>query len=511
MSRAECDPLVGALLGGRLEMLLPIGGGPRSRLYRAIQRPLGREVVVKVLDPRSRDPGAQERLFLTALLTAKLRHPSTQVVYDCGLTDDGRCFVALEPLEGQTLEQVLAARGRLPWPQALGLLAQVARSLREAHALGLVHGSLSPSSIALVPDGSLGPQVKVLDYGLTKQPVGPRRLPVEPEEWTPGARDAVVPGAVAGLLSMGPLPYQAPELARGEYEPRSDIYSWGAVAFRAIAGRPLFSGETSIELISQHLHTPAPGLEQLAEVPEYVAALVARCLEKSPEARWRDIDELLEALGPLADPVGVLATPSDDEEGHVDGRADESLAAEGARATRPPQAPLERVRAPSAKAPPSARTLPRVSHLGRPHRSGGRRAILWAVACGLATSALAAVAVVSSGGWRLAERPGQASEEVVFEVLSEPPGATVVRGIERLGVTPLTLTLPRLPGQSQRVCLSFLLDGYETTVLVAEAEEGVVLVHAAMVPHAETVPVAGVEPRARTRRTKSAPTRMLAR
>ena len=111
---AHRDPLIGTILGGRFEIVAPIAAGGMGRIYRAIQRPLDRLVALKVLNPNvngSRDPNFEERFFLEALMTAKLRHPNTVTLYDYGRSEEGIYFMALELLEGQTLQQILVKGG----------------------------------------------------------------------------------------------------------------------------------------------------------------------------------------------------------------------------------------------------------------------------------------------------------------------------------------------------------------------------------------------------------------
>lgn len=262
-------PLLGAVLGGRLELVAALS----ATHYRAIQRPLDRPVAVEVLEPRQADAATRERFLREAALAARLSHPNAQAVYDYGQTEEGACFVARELLEGQTLEQRLLAQERLAWPRALWLGAQVARALRAAHAQNLVHGALSPASVLLRPDGHCGEEVKVLGFG-----------------------EAIGPDA---------MPYMAPELASGPATPRSDVYALGAVVFRAISGR---TPATEQRLAGGPSRPEARGqleLYALPTAPDAVAALVTKCLEKDPAARFCDADELLDALGRLTDSRGV--------------------------------------------------------------------------------------------------------------------------------------------------------------------------------------------------------------
>lgn len=286
---AEDDPLVGKVLRSRYELLERIGAGGMGRIYRASQRPLERLVALKVLDPRltgGADPAFEERFFLEASMTARLRHANTVTLYDYGRSEEGLYFMALELLEGQTLRELLTIERSIPWPRALRIGAQVAASLREAHRLGWVHRDLKPANVMLLDEGPLGDRVKVLDFGLVKHVslLAAAARGLDPEDLTE-----------AGVV-LGSPQYMAPEQARKTTDIRSDVYSLGAVLFAAIAGRTPFLGGSPMELMLKHLRDPPPQLSAFADVPSCVNALVMRCLQKAPEDRFQDADDLLRAM-----------------------------------------------------------------------------------------------------------------------------------------------------------------------------------------------------------------------
>jgi serine/threonine-protein kinase len=285
---AAVDPLIGQVLCRRFEIVAPIAAGGMGQVYRAIQRPLERQVALKVLNPgfdASRDPAFEERFFFEALMTAKLRHPNTVMLLDYGRSDEGLYFMALELLEGETLQQLLVRCGPLPWPRALAIGAQVARALREAHRLGLVHRDLKPGNIMVSDEGPLGDRVKVLDFGLVKCV----------ESLAETARKDSLELTEAGIVLGSPL-YMAPEQAKKAVDLRSDIYSLGAVLFAAVAGRTPFLGKKPFELLFKHMHEEPPRLASLADVPDDVDALVMKCLAKAPEQRFQTMDELILAV-----------------------------------------------------------------------------------------------------------------------------------------------------------------------------------------------------------------------
>ncbi len=282
------DPLVGKILNGRFKILEPLGVGGMGKVYRAIQLPLERVVAVKVLSPnfeQSRDPGFQKRFLREASLTSKLRHPNTVTVIDYGQSEDGILYIAMEFLEGHTLAEVLTRTRQLEYVRAIGITGQVARSLREAHALGVIHRDLKPANVMLIPDKDQD-VVKVLDFGLVKSFV--------PDGQAPQSVEITQSGTF-----LGSPQYMAPEQARNQSDPRSDVYSLGVLLYQMLTGRPPFLSKDYLEVIFQHHKEPPPPFRQVRpdlEIPGPVEALVMKCLAKDPASRYQSMDELIEAI-----------------------------------------------------------------------------------------------------------------------------------------------------------------------------------------------------------------------
>jgi eukaryotic-like serine/threonine-protein kinase len=495
MSDEPDDPLIGQVLSGRFEIVEPIGIGGMGRVYKAIQRPLDRTVALKVLNPRydgSKDPGFEKRFFFEASMTARLKHPNTITVHDYGRTDEGVYYIAMEYVEGETLQQLGQREGPLAWDRVLNLGAQIARAVREAHQLGLVHRDLKPANIMLLPDGGGGEVVKVLDFGLVKS-----FLVERPRLAAPAAPEITQ----AGVLLGSPL-YMAPEQAKNEVDPRTDIYSLGVLLFQAIAGRTPFQGRDSIEIIVKHIRERPPRLAELAEVPAEVDALVMKCLEKAPAARFQSMDQLLEAMRVA---TGGQATSG----AFVDPRSSASGAER--RAAVPVTATQPTARGPRLEA--GERPAPVELAATGPHRHARTGVALGAVlvTVGGTAGALAAYQAFHRPPARAAVQPAPlapalepipaAPREVLFEVASEPSGATVRRGGAVVGVTPFVLAVPRAGSDPARVELAFSLDGYLDARLVAQGLEGRVPVRQALAPRraADAPPRAAPRPRRQTR------------
>ncbi|MEW6433412.1 MAG: serine/threonine-protein kinase [Myxococcota bacterium] len=481
MAESETDPLVGKVLNGRFEIIAPLGAGGMGRVYKAMQRPLDRVVALKVLNPRydgSKDPGFEKRFFLEASMTAKLKHPNTITVHDYGRTDDGVYFIAMEYVEGETLAQALKA-GPFPWPRALYVGAQVARSLREAHKLGLVHRDLKPANIMLLTEGTGGDVVKVLDFGLVKSFTPDRPKAPTDTELTQ-----------AGVLLGSPL-YMAPEQARNEADPRTDIYALGVLIFQAIAGRPPFVGKESIDLIVKHIREKPPELRELApDVPLEVNALVMKCLEKQPAARFQSMEELLDAMRAATSGQGMSGIFADPRS--MSGQMPR-VSSSGVQIVSPP--PVE----PSRPVPQSADERVTESDAIDPRARAARRRLLLLAGglslVGVAVGGVVALGVFSGGATDGpvppppkvevpidppkpppdAPKPPSAAT-VRFDVSSEPGGATVRHGDEVLGVTPFSFTREHAGDAALELELTFELDGYQPRAVVAKGRDGVVTV-----------------------------------
>ncbi len=291
------DPLIGRILNDRFRILSPLGSGGMGKVYKAVQTPLDRVVALKILNPNfpaEKDPAFKRRFFLEASLTSKLRHPNTVTVIDYGQTEDGIYFIAMEYMEGQTLAEVLTHEKTLPWRRVLDIAQQICRSLREAHKLGVIHRDLKPANVMLLNEADHD-MVKVLDFGLVKSFLATDGQSGDPEVTQNG-------------VFLGSPQYMAPEQARNVADPRSDVYSLGILVYQMLSGRPPFQGKDYLEVIFQHMKETARPVNEVnpsTEVPPEVEAVVARCLQKEPAARYQSMDEVLEALRETAQLTGM--------------------------------------------------------------------------------------------------------------------------------------------------------------------------------------------------------------
>ncbi len=336
VASGSSDPLIGKVLDGRYTLLELIGSGGMGRVYKAMQLQLGRVVALKLLKPARgvhMDPGFQRRFFLEASLTARLHHPNTIVVHDFGKAEDGTYYIAMEWVQGDTLKKLLAERGPLPWERALNIGQQVCRSVREAHRLGLVHRDLKPANVMVAQEETYRDLVKVLDFGLVKSFAAESDRRVTYTELTE-----------AGAM-LGSPKYMAPEQAMQEADPRSDIYSVGVMLYEMLSGAVPFDGQEAVQIITRHIHEkPQPLSSRAPQVPAGVSALVMRCLEKDPAARFQSMDELLEAMRHVTASGGLSAPPRPTEDGPSGdtSRTEPALAVERRHRTEVVERPRDR-------------------------------------------------------------------------------------------------------------------------------------------------------------------------
>jgi serine/threonine protein kinase len=294
-SKGGDDPLIGRMINGRFKVLSVIARGGMGKVYKAEQIPLGRLCALKVLSPKyegDRDPEFHKRFFLEASTAAKLTHANTVTIFDYGQDGDDLYYIAMEFIEGRTLHRALREEGPLPEGRVAFIAGQICRSLREAHALGVVHRDLKPGNILLTDRADETDIVKVLDFGLVKDVTG------EAEDLTQ-----------AGLF-MGSPKYMAPEqILGGEITPRTDIYSLGVMMYEMLAGRVPFDRGASVGTLMAHVNDPLPPMRSVnpkLQASPTMDNIVNRCLEKEPNKRFNSMKDLLNALKRVGNEDGAL-------------------------------------------------------------------------------------------------------------------------------------------------------------------------------------------------------------
>ena len=265
---------------GPYEIVSLLGAGGMGEVYRARDSRLKREVAIKVLPQAlSLDADRLRRFEQEALATAALNHPNILAVFDIG-ADEGRPYVVSELLEGETLRERLR-NGPVVVRKALEFAMQMARGLAAAHEKGIVHRDLKPENLFLTKDGRL----KILDFGLAKL------TQIEPGSNT--SMPTVTQNTEAGVV-LGTAGYMSPEQVRGKVlDPRSDIFSFGAILYEMISGKRAFHGDTPADTMSAILKEDPPDLSETnRNVSPALERIVQHCLEKNPEARFHSASDI---------------------------------------------------------------------------------------------------------------------------------------------------------------------------------------------------------------------------
>ena len=260
------------LIAGRFRIERKIGTGGMGAVYLATHLDLERPVAVKIIRPEfAADADVSDRFLREARTMAKLRHPNAAMIFDAGNLPDGRHYIVMEFVEGETLSQALAREGRFSFTQAIDIATQICDVLEEAHRLGIIHRDLKPSNILLGKRG-----VCVLDFGVAKVLAS-------------SAESTATHASTGSGQLIGTPRYMSPEQCLGQrVGARSDLYSLGVLLYEMIAGRPPFVDPLQSALLVKQATAPAPPLPRLRQdIPRSLALAVHSLLAKRPEDRPR--------------------------------------------------------------------------------------------------------------------------------------------------------------------------------------------------------------------------------
>jgi serine/threonine-protein kinase len=275
--------MLGERFGG-FKAFAKLGAGTVGEVYLAAHQRIERRAAIKVLTPeRSRDAEAVRRLFIEARATSLIRHPGIVEIYDCDVHRNGRAYIVMEYLEGETIGRRLE-KGAMPWTTACLIARRVAEAIAAAHARAIIHRDLKPDNVFLTSasDRPAPAEVKVLDFGFAKLLNGNLvgGLPTQ-----------------AGSL-LGSPAYMSPEQCEGRAaDHRADIYSLGCVLFEMVTSRPLFPLDNVRHLLAAHISQTPPSLSAIApHVPAWVGFLVGRMVAKAPADRPQSMAKVAEIL-----------------------------------------------------------------------------------------------------------------------------------------------------------------------------------------------------------------------
>ena len=269
------EPQIGTLFAGRYEIQSVLGRGGMGIVYKAHDRELDDLVAIKTLrgDALSADPSLLDRFKQEIRLARRITHPNVLRTHDLG-ESNGLRFISMEFVKGLTLKHLLESREILPTLVGLRIAKQVCAGLAAAHEVGVIHRDVKPQNIIIEPTGGL----KIMDFGI--------------------ARLTEDRGMTAAGTVIGTPDYMSPEQARGlALDFRSDIYSTGVVLYEVFTGSLPFEGDSPLAVVLKHV-SDRPPLPQSKNprIDPKIAAIVMKCMEKEPQARFQTVGELYEAL-----------------------------------------------------------------------------------------------------------------------------------------------------------------------------------------------------------------------
>jgi serine/threonine-protein kinase len=287
-------PEVGDRIAGKYLVERRLGSGGMGVVIAARHIELGQRVAIKILHRRGEAVTA--RFLREARICARLASDHIPRVFDVGRLDNGAPYIVMEYLVGEDLGR-LVARGPLVKADAVGYLLDACAALSAAHAAGIVHRDLKPANLFLTTRSDGRPVAKVLDFGISK---------------SSAAEEEVAPleGALTstGTMLGSPL-YMSPEQirARKDVDARTDIWALGVILYELLTGRQPFRAPTlAAAAVAIAVEAPTPPSRLQAELPPALDAVILRCLEKEPRARFQSVDALAKALRPFA--TGDVAT-----------------------------------------------------------------------------------------------------------------------------------------------------------------------------------------------------------
>jgi eukaryotic-like serine/threonine-protein kinase len=269
---------------GRYDLVSVLGRGGMGVVYDAVDPQLGRHVALKTLPTEvAGDAGRLARFLREARAASALNHPNVVSIYEIGRDTVGAeevHFIAMEKVEGKTLRSTLDG-ARLPIPQTIELVAQVADAVAAAHAAGIIHRDLKPENIVVSAHGN----AKVLDFGLAK---------LHASEELDSLDSATMLKETASGVILGTVGYMSPEQARGKTaDHRSDIFSLGCILYETLAGRRAFAAGSSVETLNAIIHSEPPAIRSTNPgVSDELQRITRKALAKDPDERYQSAKEL---------------------------------------------------------------------------------------------------------------------------------------------------------------------------------------------------------------------------
>lgn len=292
----------GQTLRGKYQILAKLGQGGMGTVYKVRHLHFDEICALKVVGSHlTEDPGFLQRFRAEALVMRRLRHPNAVRVQDFDETEDGRPFMVMEYIEGQSLDKAMATEPPFHPRRAVRIASQICAALGEAHQLGIIHRDIKPANILLARTATGGEEVKVLDFGVAK---------VKESSTLMLGASLTRTGFVVGTPE-----YMSPEQARGcrgeEMDGRTDLYSLGIVLYEMLTGRLPYSADTPVMMLMAHVQSvPVDPRTLRADLPPPLVSLVLRALEKDPAQRFPSAEAMREALEGIEQDHTIRLTPA---------------------------------------------------------------------------------------------------------------------------------------------------------------------------------------------------------
>ncbi|HEY2517106.1 MAG TPA: serine/threonine-protein kinase, partial [Polyangiaceae bacterium] len=313
-------PAAGQIFAGKYRIGASIGIGGMAAVFAAEHLDLDQKIALKFLLPElCHDAEIVERFLREGRAATKIRSEHVVRVHDVGVLD-GRPYLVMEYLEGKDLDHLLAQHGALPVATAVDYLLQACEAIAEAHAVEIIHRDLKPANLFLTHRADGSASVKVLDFGISKMHAPTR------------AGSGVTPRATLVTTVMGSPHYMPPEQmeSSAQVDARADIWSLGTILYELLANQQAFEGWSITEVCARVMRGhPAPLSTRRSDVPPALQAIIDRCLEKEPSARFGSVADLARALAPFggtsafasACTISRVLEGSHSFEGSIDGLA----------------------------------------------------------------------------------------------------------------------------------------------------------------------------------------------
>jgi len=300
---------------GEYEVVRPIGSGAMGEVYEGVHSVIGKRVAIKVMRaPASEAVIEAKRLWEEAKVVNAIRHPGIVDIFGANVLPNGRAYLVMELLEGESLQEYLRTNLPLAIADIVWLLQGLLEPLAAAHKAGIIHRDLKPTNV-FVSIGPMGRKVKLLDFGVAHR--ADRERFTSPE------------------VTVGSLGFMSPDQLGGKVVPQSDVYAVGCVAWLLLTGKPVFPYGNMGDLALNHMRTVPPSVRTLrADTPEALARWVAKLLEKDAAKRPDNAFEALLALQLAMDDEGISTVVDRGELGDDDDDDEATLAMPPPSSTR---------------------------------------------------------------------------------------------------------------------------------------------------------------------------------